>query len=181
MTYPVRWTTSGPALLLCAMPERPEDKRDTPMPTLAIVLIDALGKWSALAFDGEGGWLCALAEGKRAYLFGGPSALAKHDEAAEVRELGNAIDRAEAYAVAWVEEKERGYRTEPAVEPPKKSGIVSGPCPFCHREGGTIHCDFDGEGDGTPSLLHSLPTCATYDKMTADEFVRAVIERQHLS
>jgi hypothetical protein len=59
---------------------------------------------------------------------------------------------------------------------------VSGPCPFCHRTGGTITVDFhtpqpDG---GTGLVLHSLPTCETYDRLSADDFVRAVIDKKHL-
>jgi len=140
-----RWTTNGPALLLCAMPIRPEGKRKGPHPTLAILLIDAIGKWSALAFDGEGGWLKTLAEGKRSYLFGGPVALGQHYEPGEVRELRAAIAMAEGFADRWVEEHERRYAEMPEEPPPPKSAIVNGPCPFCHETGGTIQCDFDGE------------------------------------
>jgi hypothetical protein len=62
---------------------------------------------------------------------------------------------------------------------------VQGPCPFCHadpRYRGTIDCDFSGKATpaGQPALYHSVPTCPDYDRMTGDEFVRAVIDRQHL-
>jgi hypothetical protein len=64
---------------------------------------------------------------------------------------------------------------------------VSGPCPFCHHSGGTITADFSApEGEAAPkeatgTLFHSLPTCETYDRMTGDEFIRAVIARKHVS
>jgi len=60
------------------------------------------------------------------------------------------------------------------------SNRVKGPCPFCHHRGGTIDCDFEGQVGGQPMLYHSLPTCPEYDRMSADEFVAAVIERRHL-
>lgn len=57
---------------------------------------------------------------------------------------------------------------------------VTGPCPFCHTKGGNITVDWgDEKRDG--ALFHSLPYCETYSRLTADEFVRAVIERRHLS
>jgi len=63
---------------------------------------------------------------------------------------------------------------------------VSGPCPFCYREGGSIVADFDPPGgDGFPkdamgSLFHSMPPCETYTRLSGDEFIRAVIARRHL-
>ena len=62
--------------------------------------------------------------------------------------------------------------TEPKHMPP-------GPCPFCHRSGGTVSVDWEAENGRPAALYHSLPTCETYDRLTADEFVRAVIERRH--
>lgn len=46
-------------------------------------------------------------------------------------------------------------------------------CPFCGR---TVTF---GEETETKDLaaLHELPTCATYDRLEPDEFVRAVRER----
>ena len=60
---------------------------------------------------------------------------------------------------------------------------VQGPCPFCRERGGTIDCDFTGESnkDGLPLLVHSEPTCDTFDRMTADEFVQAVLDGEHRS
>ena len=63
---------------------------------------------------------------------------------------------------------------------------VSGPCPFCHHSGGTITVDFsapegDAPKDATGALFHSLPTCETYDRLSGDEFIRAVIDRKHVS
>jgi hypothetical protein len=52
---------------------------------------------------------------------------------------------------------------------------VDGPCPFCRDKGGTITCDFEHD-----MLLHSLPVCEPFERMTADEFVQAVIDRKHL-
>ena len=50
-----------------------------------------------------------------------------------------------------------------------------GPCPFCHHSGGKLECDFDGG-----MLFHTLPVCETFNRLTADEFVKAVIERKHV-
>lgn len=58
---------------------------------------------------------------------------------------------------------------------------VEGPCPFCRERGGTIHCDFTGASNkqGVPVLVHSEPTCETFDRMTGDEFVHAVLDGEH--
>jgi len=52
---------------------------------------------------------------------------------------------------------------------------IKGPCPFCHRQGGQIICDFNGVG----VLIHTLPACETYNRLSADDFVQAVIDRKH--
>jgi len=52
---------------------------------------------------------------------------------------------------------------------------ISGPCPFCRHSGGSITCSFD-EG----VLLHTLPPCETYLRLSADEFVQAVIDKKHM-
>lgn len=58
---------------------------------------------------------------------------------------------------------------------------VEGPCPFCRR--GSIHADFTGESneEGHPILTHTEPTCEAFDRMTADEFVQAVLDGRHRS
>jgi hypothetical protein len=63
---------------------------------------------------------------------------------------------------------------------------VTGPCPFCHTKGGQITVDWGEAAQGSKPardgmLFHSLPYCGTYERLSADEFVRAVIERKHLS
>lgn len=62
---------------------------------------------------------------------------------------------------------------------------VSGPCPFCRHSGGTITADFSppegGPAGAAGSLFHSLPTCETYDRLSADDFMRAAIARKHVS
>lgn len=66
----------------------------------------------------------------------------------------------------------------------EKAGIaalVEGPCPFCRATGGQVIADFDGRFVGEPALLHSVPACADYTRMSGDEFVDAVIGRRHLS
>jgi hypothetical protein len=55
------------------------------------------------------------------------------------------------------------------------AGRVRGPCPFCHHRGGTIDCDF-AQG----MLFHSLPTCSAFQSKTADEFIEAVCNREHI-
>ena len=59
---------------------------------------------------------------------------------------------------------------------------VVGPCPFCHATGGTIDCDFTGEHNetGQPRIAHSIPECEAFVCMSGDEFVHAVINREHL-
>jgi hypothetical protein len=57
-----------------------------------------------------------------------------------------------------------------------------GACPFCKHQGGTLEVDWYGEGsEFGPSILHSLPACDTFYRLTGDEFVQAVIDRKHLS
>jgi hypothetical protein len=63
---------------------------------------------------------------------------------------------------------------------------VSGPCPFCHTQGGNITVDWgeaaQGDKPKRPGMLfHSLPYCSTYERLSGDEFIRAVIARKHLS
>jgi hypothetical protein len=62
---------------------------------------------------------------------------------------------------------------------PDGPGRVKGPCPFCLV--GEIDCDFTGGGsiDGHPALVHTEPTCDAFDRMTADEFVQAVLDGKH--
>ena len=58
---------------------------------------------------------------------------------------------------------------------------VRGPCPFCYRTGGTIDADFDGQAGNGAAIYHSLPTCADYNRLSGDEFIKAVIARKHTS
>lgn len=62
------------------------------------------------------------------------------------------------------------------------SVLVSGACPFCHRAEGRITADFEGKSNSvdSPMLLHTLPVCREFERMTGDEFVQAVIDRKHL-
>jgi hypothetical protein len=52
---------------------------------------------------------------------------------------------------------------------------IDAACPFCAPSGGIITLDFEHGG-----ILHSLPVCQSFDRMTADEFVQAVLDGKHL-
>jgi hypothetical protein len=60
----------------------------------------------------------------------------------------------------------------------------SGPCPFCLHSGGMVEWDFDNPGVGGDSTTgyvnHSLPACENYVRLSADDFVRAIIDRKHV-
>jgi hypothetical protein len=52
-------------------------------------------------------------------------------------------------------------------------GWTDGACPFCKKN---IRVNWEAA-----QLLHAMPMCERFKTLTADEFVQAVLDGQHLS
>ena len=53
---------------------------------------------------------------------------------------------------------------------------VDGHCPFCQRP---VSVRWGSPPEDPGDLLHGLPMCDQFQKMTADDFVRAVVAGKH--
>jgi hypothetical protein len=53
---------------------------------------------------------------------------------------------------------------------------VNGHCPFCRRD---VSVRWGNPPNDPGHLFHALPTCDQFNRMTADQFVRAVIAGKH--
>ena len=55
---------------------------------------------------------------------------------------------------------------------------VSGNCPYCGR---SVSVRWGDPPDDPGHLFHAEPTCDAFDRMSGDDFVRAVVDGRHKS
>lgn len=55
---------------------------------------------------------------------------------------------------------------------------VDGRCPYCGR---AVSVRWGDPPDDPGHLLHAQPTCGAFDRMSGDDFVRAVVDGRHKS
>lgn len=67
---------------------------------------------------------------------------------------------------------------------PVRPEVTNGTCPFCHRAFTVDWGELGEDGQLKPNtgvLLHALPVCSDFARLSADEFVAAVLAGKHRS